>query len=100
MKKLIVVCCMLLFVGCVATSEPFKNRQEYASGKKLAEVYAKKDAINLNCFNYFNFKMGIISSNLQKHIAALKTEKSEDFLSGFSAVYQQHYLEYAKIYCN
>ncbi|MBW1894347.1 MAG: hypothetical protein JRI91_11730 [Deltaproteobacteria bacterium] len=91
---------ILLSTTSCQTSEPVRNNPEYASGKQLADVYAKKDAMKLTCSFYRRGKWsGVMSSNLRKHLEALRPEKSEDFQSGFSEGYQAYYPEYADTYC-
>lgn len=90
---------LLLFATTSCQTSPFfKTSPEYDSGRKLADVYAKKDAMDLNC-GFHSRWMGVMSKNLREHLEDLETEKTEDFLSGFSAGYQTYYPEYVDTYC-
>ena len=86
---------LLLITTSCQTSEPVKHSPEYLSGKKLADVYAKKDAMK-SC----SHKRGkVLSEIIRKHLDAMETEKSEDFQTGFSDGYRLYYLQYADTYC-
>lgn len=94
-----VVLILFLSVSC-QTSEPMKMSPDYDLGKQLAETYAKEDAKKLQCMLYRRKAwQSIMSGQLKEHTAALKNEKTEEFLNGFIEGYRKYYAEYADTYC-
>ena len=97
--KFLMILLLFLLASC-QTSEPVNKNPDYASGKQLAEEYAKKDAKKLGCMLYRrNAWRNIMSGNLSKHTTALENEKTKDFLNGFIEGYRKYYAEYADMYC-
>ena len=85
---------LLSIISC-NTSEAVKRSPEYTSGKRLADVYAKNDAMK-SCSR----KRGkVLNSVIQKHIEAMGNDKSEDFKSGFSDGYRIYFFQYADTFC-
>ena len=104
MKKSIWVpyCLFLIFFLVVScqTSGPAKMNPDFDAGRKLAEEYAKEDAKKLQCLLYRRKAWrNIMSGNLNEHTAALRTEKTEEFVNGFIEGYRKYYAEYADTYC-
>ena len=94
------VCLIVFLLASCQTSAPVKMNPDYNSGKQLAEEYAKKDAKKLHCLLYRRKAwQSVMSGNLKEHTAALKNEKTEDFLNGFIEGYRKYYPEYADTYC-
>ncbi|MBW1893419.1 MAG: hypothetical protein JRF40_05740 [Deltaproteobacteria bacterium] len=87
---------LLLSTTSCQTSEPVRRSPEYASGKKLADVYAKKDALKLTCSHHRGKTLSVV---IRKHLETMETERSEDFQSGFSAGYKTYFPHYTNIYC-
>lgn len=104
MKKNIFIPYLLFLIFILLSScqtwEPANKNPDYASGKQLAEEYAKKDAKKLSCMLYRrNAWRNIMSGNLRKHTTELESEKTKDFLNGFIEGYRKYYAEYADTYC-
>ncbi len=74
--------------------------EEYITGQKEAEIYAKQDAIDSRCINYPVALQSNILNNTKKHIKNFEEEKSLEFISGFSKGYQDFYKEYMNLYCD
>lgn len=89
----------LLFTGCSQfINKPLSG--EYIAGQKTAEAYAKQDAIDSHCINYPVALNSNILNNTRKHLDNFKSEKSSDFINGFSQSYQNEYIEYMSLYCD
>ncbi|MBF0302265.1 MAG: hypothetical protein HQK73_04440 [Desulfamplus sp.] len=73
---------------------------EYIAGKKLAEIYAKQDAIDSHCIDYPVSLSSNILNNTKRHVNNFKDEKSSDFINGFSKSYEDEYREYMSLYCD
>ncbi|MGD9731330.1 MAG: hypothetical protein AB7U45_04035 [Desulfamplus sp.] len=91
--------CQFCFIGCSQfIHKPLSD--EYLAGYKLAETYAKQDAIDSRCINYpVSIHINIIN-NTRKHISNFKEDKSTDFVKGFSKGYKEEYQEYMHLYCD
>jgi hypothetical protein len=104
MKKILVftgvwITILLSMVSCQPL-QPIQSHPEYYKGRRLADVYAKKDVINTPCLTHRTRLTITIMNNRKKHLAALKPEKSESFLRGFSENYAPAYREYIQFYCD
>jgi len=88
-----------LVVSC-RTTGPATANPDYDAGSKLAETYAKEDAKKLSCLLYRRKAWrNVMSGNLTEHTAALKNEKTEEFLNAFIEGYRKYFAEYADMYC-
>jgi len=90
---------LLFITGC----SQFANSSlsgDYFSGLKLAELYAKQDAIKDKCINYPVSLNSNVLENTKQHIDMFKNGKSDDFISGFSRGYGDAYREYMSLYCD
>lgn len=89
---------LLFITGCSQFANSSMS-DEYVAGMKLADIYAKDDAINDRCINYPVSLSSNIMNNTRKHLDQLKGTKSSDFISGFSRGYNDEYRQYADLYC-
>ena len=104
MKKIllftgVLITILLPLVSCQPL-QPVQSYPDYYKGRRLADTYAKKDVITTPCSSHRTRLTFTIMNNRKKHLAALKTERSESFIRGFSENYDPAYREYIQSYCD
>lgn len=100
--KLIPPIMILLFTVSCATTLSSQAQSEYYQGYNMASEYAKKDAIDHNCFiGSFRWDRSDAISQAHQYNGLLKEQgQSEIFIKGFYSGYEQNYMEFMDIYCD
>ena len=96
---------LLVTVSCATTLSP-QARSEYWKGYDMAREFAKKDAIDSDCFGYptgiyrlFPRRVNV-EWQLQKYTKLLQEQgRSETFNNGFYFGYEESYNEFLDLYC-
>ena len=96
---------LLVTVSCATTLSP-QARSEYWKGYDMASEFAKKDAIDYNCFGYsmgrYRWFPGRVNvaRQVQKYTKFLQEQgRSETFINGFYFGYADSYNEFLDLYC-
>ncbi len=97
---------LLVTVSCATALSP-QSQSEYLKGYNMASVYAKKDAMDFNCFGYPIIGMYRwfprrvhVARQAQKYTKFLQEQgRSETFIKGFYIGYQNYYHEFFDLYC-
>ena len=97
---------VLIAVSCASILSP-QSRSEYWKGYDEAREFAKKDAMNSDCFGYPTIGMYRrfpgrinVARQAQKYVTVLKEQgRSETFINGFYLGYEESYYEFLDFYC-
>ena len=97
---------VLITVSCATILSP-QSRPEYWKGYDKAREFAKKDAMNSDCFGYPT--IGIyrwfpgrvnVARQARKYTTFLQEQgRSETFINGFYLGYEESYYEFLDLYC-
>ena len=96
---------LLVTVSCATTLSP-QSRSEYLKGYDMAREFAKKDAMDYNCFGnsitgrYLWFPGRVnVARQVQKYTKFLQEQgRSETFINGFDVGYAESYNEFLDLY--
>jgi hypothetical protein len=95
-----------LATSCATSSSP-QTESEYLKGYGMAREFAKKDAMNFDCFWYprrtrygWHLRGFNATSGARKYTKLLQEQgRSEIFIKGFYDGYEDSFYEFIDLYC-